>query len=240
MSPPADLISTRVLSVRLILQYRTTTSPPSLDYHSLQVVTSFSANIYHPTSPHTLSPLEMAPLTTSSRTLLSACSRHPLRCLSPALSAQQRRGKADIVQRIAGEHDRTSKFESPFKSIDENPTTKVPDFKKYMSKSSDTSNKTFQYFMVGSMGLLAAAGAKATVQGELEGDELAILVYEKEWSVRRGGSMANDAPASRFPSQHGRIRRRARTSQGRDRSSCHSRGKKRTFSSSRPSFNCGI
>lgn len=35
-----------------------------------------------------------------------------------------------------------------------------------MSKKGETSNKTFQYFMVGGMGLLAAAGAKATVQGE--------------------------------------------------------------------------
>lgn len=35
-----------------------------------------------------------------------------------------------------------------------------------MSKKGETSNKTFQYFMVGGMGLLAAAGAKATVQGK--------------------------------------------------------------------------
>lgn len=33
-----------------------------------------------------------------------------------------------------------------------------------MSKSSETTNRVFQYFMVGSMGLLTAAGAKATVQ----------------------------------------------------------------------------
>jgi ubiquinol-cytochrome c reductase iron-sulfur subunit len=34
-----------------------------------------------------------------------------------------------------------------------------------MSKSSETTNRVFQYFMVGSMGMLAAAGAKATVEG---------------------------------------------------------------------------
>ena len=34
-----------------------------------------------------------------------------------------------------------------------------------MSKKPESSNKVFQYFMVGSMGLLTAAGAKATVQG---------------------------------------------------------------------------
>ena len=36
-----------------------------------------------------------------------------------------------------------------------------------MSKKGETSNKTFQYFMVGAMGLLSAAGAKATVQGRV-------------------------------------------------------------------------
>jgi len=45
------------------------------------------------------------------------------------------------------------------------PTTKIPNFKAYRSGSSEVSNRVFQYFMVGSMGLLAAAGAKATVQG---------------------------------------------------------------------------
>ena len=110
----------------------------------------------------------MAPLTTSSRTIFRTCQRQPFKCLSPALSSaqQQRRSKADVVERTAGEYDRTPKFESPFKNKDENPTTKIPNFGNYMSKRGETSNKTFQYFMVGGMGLLAAAGAKATVQGE--------------------------------------------------------------------------
>jgi len=55
-------------------------------------------------------------------------------------------------------------FDSPFKTIEEN-TTKIPNFKNYMSKKGQTSNKVFQYFMVGTMGALSAAGAKATVQG---------------------------------------------------------------------------
>jgi hypothetical protein len=42
---------------------------------------------------------------------------------------------------------------------------KIPSFKAYRSGSSQMTNRVFQYFMVGSMGLLAAAGAKATVQG---------------------------------------------------------------------------
>ena len=36
-----------------------------------------------------------------------------------------------------------------------------------MSKKGESPNKVFQYFMVGTMGALAAAGAKATVQGRL-------------------------------------------------------------------------
>ena len=111
----------------------------------------------------------MAPLPTSTRHLLRL-SHH--RCLSalptPLACTSQRRHKADIVQRTSGEYDRTpSPLDSPFRNPDVIPTTKVPNFGAYMSKRGESVNKTFQYFMVGSMGLLAAAGAKATVQGEL-------------------------------------------------------------------------
>ena len=44
--------------------------------------------------------------------------------------------------------------------------SRIPDFSKYRSKSGASSNLLFQYFMVGTMGALTAAGAKATVQGE--------------------------------------------------------------------------
>ena len=109
----------------------------------------------------------MAPVTIKASSILRLAPKHPTSALSPALSAhqQQRRCKADVLQRVAGEYDRTPKFESPFKNKDENPTTKIPSFANYMSKKGETSNRTFQYFMVGGMGLLAAAGAKATVQG---------------------------------------------------------------------------
>lgn len=72
-----------------------------------------------------------------------------------------------MAENMSGEYDRTPSFQSPFKD-DSNPTTKIPSFAKYMSKRGETSNKTFQYFMVGTMGLLSAAGAKATVQGTRE------------------------------------------------------------------------
>jgi len=94
------------------------------------------------------------------------------------------------VERTAGEYDRTPKMESPFRSSDETPTTKIPDFKKYMSKKGETSNKTFQYFMVGGMGLLAAAGAKATVQGKhgTHGLDVVLSTGRKSlWSVGLNG-----------------------------------------------------
>ncbi|KAF6234042.1 hypothetical protein HO173_007872 [Letharia columbiana] len=109
----------------------------------------------------------MPPLPAARSTLLRLCPRqHVPSTITPSILAatQQRRCKADIVERHSGEYERTPRFESPFKNRDENPTTKIPSFANYMSKKGETSNKTFQYFMVGGMGLLAAAGAKATVQ----------------------------------------------------------------------------
>lgn len=95
--------------------------------------------------------------------------RTPVACLAAA-GKQQRRRKADYVSEppTGSLSQTTATFESPFKqqSKDEISTTKIPSFKNYMSKNNQTANKTFQYFMVGGMGLLAAAGAKATVQGE--------------------------------------------------------------------------
>jgi ubiquinol-cytochrome c reductase iron-sulfur subunit len=44
-------------------------------------------------------------------------------------------------------------------------SSKIPDFSHYRSKQGTNSNLVFQYFMVGTMGALTAAGAKATVQG---------------------------------------------------------------------------
>ena len=81
--------------------------------------------------------------------MLRLCPRRQMPAIPVKVVVSQRRGVTDT---------------SPFTS-DSNPTTKIPSFSNYMSKRGETSNKTIQYFMVGSMGLLAAAGAKATVQG---------------------------------------------------------------------------
>lgn len=78
-----------------------------------------------------------------------------------AANASQRRHQTNPVQAAS-----TTSFDTPFKdprgTVDVN---KIPSFKSYRSSSAQVTNRVFQYFMVGSMGLLTAAGAKATVQG---------------------------------------------------------------------------
>lgn len=93
------------------------------------------------------------------------------------------------MQRTAGEYERTPQFESPFRDEDNTPTTKIPSFAKYMSKKPETSNKVFQYFMVGSMGLLTAAGAKATVQGAYQKVEQSIGLAEQTQLVCIGSTV---------------------------------------------------
>lgn len=59
-------------------------------------------------------------------------------------------------------------YSSPFKVPEGKAGDKasyVPDFGKYASTASPAKNKLFQYFMVGGMGAITAAGAKSTVQG---------------------------------------------------------------------------
>ncbi|ETS64108.1 hypothetical protein PaG_01343 [Moesziomyces aphidis] len=53
-------------------------------------------------------------------------------------------------------------FSSSSRRLQASQPDQVPDFSGYRTKSAD-SNKAFSYFMVGSMGLIAASGAKATV-----------------------------------------------------------------------------
>ncbi|MDI1486408.1 MAG: ubiquinol--cytochrome-c reductase catalytic subunit rip1 [Ramalina farinacea] len=112
----------------------------------------------------------MRPLPSSASGLLRSRPAHRItslaapQCLASQQQQQQRRTKASAVDQVSGQYDRTPTFDSPFKNNENNPTTKIPSFKNYMSKRPESSNKTFQYFMVGGMGLLAAAGAKATVQ----------------------------------------------------------------------------
>ncbi|TVY57806.1 Cytochrome b-c1 complex subunit Rieske, mitochondrial [Lachnellula cervina] len=66
---------------------------------------------------------------------------------------------------VRAEASSTSSFDSPFKGSASDAGSKIPDFSHYRSKQGAGSNLLFQYFMVGTMGALTAAGAKATVQG---------------------------------------------------------------------------
>jgi hypothetical protein len=104
--------------------------------------------------------ITMAPLATSSRALLRLVPRTPLpiaRCLSTTTSTQRASATSEVHP--------SSSFDSPFKGVGNRDSTKIPDFSHYKTKSGSNSNLVFQYFMVGTMGALTAAGAKATVQG---------------------------------------------------------------------------
>lgn len=101
----------------------------------------------------------MASLTHTSRTLLRGLPRSsvvslPIRALSTSSKSRAAEGVP-------------SSFDSPFKGMANDEAGKIPDFSKYRSKKGTNSNLMFQYFMVGTMGALTAAGAKATVQGTL-------------------------------------------------------------------------
>jgi hypothetical protein len=87
-------------------------------------------------------------------------------------------------------------------------SSKIPDFSHYRSKQGSNSNLVFQYFMVGTLGALTAAGAKATVQGTFGNIEDWILgggTYIVEEVKGRGsqlGQIADVWPIRRFPGEH--------------------------------------
>lgn len=91
----------------------------------------------------------MAPLTTAARALArsAAAPRSAVRCMS-----------ATAVR------PSDSTYESPFRGSQS--TTKVPDFSHYAAKNGANKNLMYQYFMVGALGTITAAGAKSTIQGE--------------------------------------------------------------------------
>ncbi|KAK0636716.1 ubiquinol-cytochrome c reductase iron-sulfur subunit, mitochondrial [Bombardia bombarda] len=94
----------------------------------------------------------MASLSTASRALARSAALR----LTPATAA--RAISTSPVVRDAS----SSSFESPFKG--ESKSSKIPDFSKYMSKGSGSSNQLISYFLVGTMGAISAAGAKSTIQ----------------------------------------------------------------------------
>ncbi|KAH8594373.1 Rieske [2Fe-2S] iron-sulfur domain-containing protein [Bisporella sp. PMI_857] len=94
----------------------------------------------------------MAPLTAASRALLRSIPR----------TSQSIRAISTSSNKCSSAS--TSSFESPFRGQGGNKDSKIPDFSHYRSKAGSSNNLLFQYFMVGTMGALTAAGAKATVQ----------------------------------------------------------------------------
>ncbi|KAI9831727.1 MAG: hsp70 nucleotide exchange factor fes1 [Phylliscum demangeonii] len=93
------------------------------------------------------------------RRSLCAGTAAPSASSSSTMPAEQRRaesGKALI--------EGATTSEPVFRGSDNPPSTRVPDFGHYRSTSNTNTNLVFQYFMVGTMGLLSAAGAKATIQ----------------------------------------------------------------------------
>ena len=132
----------------------------------------------------------MRPLTSSAGPALRSWTKYqlPATRLASAVTAQQKRSAT------SGEVGHTTSFDSPFRTSEAQPsTTKIPSFKNYMSKSPEVSNRVFQYFVVGSMGLLAAAGAKATVQGALRtiGELPQGLSPCRQWSIANPSFLAD-------------------------------------------------
>ncbi|KAH7411060.1 putative cytochrome b-c1 complex subunit Rieske, mitochondrial [Cadophora sp. MPI-SDFR-AT-0126] len=118
----------------------------------------------------------MASLTHTTRTLLRTTPR------SSSLAVR-------ALSTSAAKHQTpTSSFDSPFRGMANDAASKVPDFSHYRSKSNTNTNLLFQYFMVGTMGALTAAGAKATVQDFLvnmsaSADVLAMAKVEVDLSA---------------------------------------------------------
>ena len=114
----------------------------------------------------------MAPLTIASRALARGISRSST---NPCLAAAAARSLSTTTRRDASGG---GTYTSPFKG--ETRGSKIPDFSKYTGNNSANTNLLFQYFMVGTMGAIFAAGAKSTVQGALR------LVREKGVGIMEG------------------------------------------------------
>lgn len=119
-----------------------------------------------PLRPHKLQPRHLTVAMSLSSKAATSLVRHATRQQAPALCALttvvQRRNKADAAYDASTSH---APFTSPFHrgTKDTQDTTHIPSFKKYRA-GSETGNKLFQYFMVGTLGGLSAMGAKDTVQ----------------------------------------------------------------------------
>ena len=135
----------------------------------------------------------MRPLTQAATTAARSWTRHALpntavtsRLATPTLTTSGSPSRPRRASNTAGHAQGPTSFDSPFgqeKGVAP-PSTKIPSFKAYMARSGESTNRVFQYFMVGSMGLLTAAGAKATVQGMGHHQEAPTQRRQHRYSVR--------------------------------------------------------
>ena len=111
----------------------------------------------------------MAPLTiAASRALARGISRSSASAAASANPCRAATAAAVAARSISTTPQREAAggtYSSPFKG--ETKGSKIPDFSKYTGNNSANTNLLFQYFMVGTMGAIFAAGAKSTVQGAL-------------------------------------------------------------------------
>ncbi|KEF53405.1 ubiquinol-cytochrome c reductase iron-sulfur subunit [Exophiala aquamarina CBS 119918] len=114
----------------------------------------------------------MRPVPASAGPVLRSWTRHTLPTSAATSSSRFAAMSATTAshpssqRRLQSAGAEASSFESPFRNSKPSTydTTKIPSFKNYASQGSEVSNRVFSYVLAGSMGLLAAAGAKATVQ----------------------------------------------------------------------------
>lgn len=86
------------------------------------------------------------------------------RTLAQAVKVSTRALSTTAARPVAQHGEVSSTYKSPFTGTQK--STQVPNFGHYMAKRSPSTNMLFQYFMVGTMGAISAAGAKSTIQGE--------------------------------------------------------------------------
>lgn len=88
--------------------------------------------------------------------------------------------------------------------------SEVPDFKKYTSKATETGNKGYSYFAIGTMGLITAAGAKSLVSDFLKNmsasaDVLALAKVEVDMnSIPEGKNVIIKVSGKPCPCTRGR------------------------------------
>lgn len=128
---------------------------------------SARAPFFHNTASFIQQAAKMPPLPSAASSAVRSWTRHALpnttRLAAPSVTAVAPSSRRSVTNATS----EPTSFNSPFGTGADASSAgaKIPSFKNYMSGRGENTNRVFQYFMVGSMGLLAAAGAKATVQG---------------------------------------------------------------------------